>query len=53
MYLDKQHVFTFDEVFDATDSNEDVYRRAVEPLVEFVANTRYLRPATFDVPLTL
>ena len=31
-----QHVFAFDEVFNDDSSNEDVYRRAVRPLLEGV-----------------
>ncbi|RKP23758.1 P-loop containing nucleoside triphosphate hydrolase protein [Syncephalis pseudoplumigaleata] len=32
----EQHQFIFDEVFESTDSNEDVYKRTALPLVEYV-----------------
>jgi Kinesin motor domain len=32
----EEHVFNFDEVFDADCSNEDVYRRTAQPLVEYI-----------------
>ncbi|KAI8802576.1 P-loop containing nucleoside triphosphate hydrolase protein [Cladochytrium replicatum] len=32
----EQHNFTFDEVFDETSTNDDVYRRTAYPLVEYI-----------------
>ncbi|KAI8054487.1 P-loop containing nucleoside triphosphate hydrolase protein [Syncephalis plumigaleata] len=32
----EQHQFIFDEVFESTDDNEDVYKRTALPLVEYV-----------------
>jgi hypothetical protein len=34
----EEHVFTFDEVFDSTSENEDVYKRTAQPLVEYIFN---------------
>jgi kinesin family protein 2/24 len=31
----EQHTFTFDEVFDETAGNDEVYRRTAKPLVEY------------------
>ena len=32
----EEHVFAFDEVFDCDASNEDVYKRTAQPLVEYI-----------------
>lgn len=32
----EEHVFAFDEVFDSESTNEDVYRRTAQPLVEYI-----------------
>ncbi|TPX44507.1 hypothetical protein SeLEV6574_g04463 [Synchytrium endobioticum] len=32
----EQHQFTFDEVFDADTTNEEVYKRTAQPLVEYI-----------------
>jgi hypothetical protein len=32
----EQHDFTFDEVFDETMTNEEVYRRTAWPLIELI-----------------
>ena len=34
----EQHTFVFDEVFDASTTNEEVYRRTAQPLVDYIFN---------------
>ncbi|ORX58227.1 kinesin-domain-containing protein [Hesseltinella vesiculosa] len=34
----EQHAFTFDDVFDTSDSNEKIYQRTAQPLVDYVFN---------------
>lgn len=32
----EEHSFTFDEVFDTTSTNEDVYKKTCQPLVDYI-----------------